>query len=73
MKKKLIKFREKYIGPNLSISYDNPLHLIKSTGQYVYDNKGKKYLDAVNNINHIEKLILLFISFTSYCIYKLFL
>ena len=53
MKKKLIKFREKYIGPNLSISYDNPLHLIKSTGQYVYDNKGKKYLDAVNNINHI--------------------
>ena len=53
MKDKIIKFRKNFIGPNLSISYDDPLHLIKSKNQYVYDHKGKKYLDAVNNINHI--------------------
>jgi len=53
MKEKLIKFRKKFIGPNLSIAYEDPIHLVKSYGQYVYDNNGKKYLDVVGNINHV--------------------
>jgi 4-aminobutyrate aminotransferase and related aminotransferases len=53
MKKKLLKFRKKFIGPNLSIAYDEPLYLVKSKNQYLYDNQGNKYLDVVGNINHI--------------------
>ena len=53
MKDKIIKFRKNFIGPNLSISYDDPLHLIKSKNQYVYDHKGKKYLDVIVNTLHL--------------------
>ena len=51
MNKYLIQNRQKNIGPNLSLYYDEPLHLIKSKKQYLYDNNGKKYLDAIGNIN----------------------
>ena len=53
MNKKLFDFRKKHIGPNLSISYDEPLYLVRSKDQYLYDHNGNKYLDAVGNINHI--------------------
>ena len=47
----LIQNRQKSIGPNLSLHYDEPLHLVRSKGQYLYDVNGKKYLDAIANIN----------------------
>ena len=45
--------RQKILAPSLSLSYENPLHLIKGQGQFLYDINGKKYLDAVNNIQHV--------------------
>ena len=45
--------RQKILAPSLSLSYENPLHLIKGQGQFLYDVNGKKYLDAVNNIQHV--------------------
>ena len=49
----IYKLRMKHIAPSFSISYDDPLHIVNGRGQYLYDSKGVKYLDAVNNIQHV--------------------
>ena len=49
----IIQRRGKYLAPSLSLSYQEPLHIVRGDGQYLYDNNGKKYLDAVNNISHV--------------------
>ena len=45
--------RTNYLGPSLSTSYQDPLHIVKGKGQYLYDADGIQYLDAVNNIQHV--------------------
>ena len=52
-KNELIELREKYLSPSLGLSYDVPLYITKGRGQYLFDQKGKKYLDCINNIQHI--------------------
>ena len=52
-KNRLQKLRKKYLSQSFSLSYDEPLHLVSGRGQYLYDNKGNEYLDAVNNIQHV--------------------
>ena len=49
----IIRRREKYLAPSYSLSYQEPLHMVRGEGQYLYDVNGKKYLDAVNNISHV--------------------
>ena len=52
--KNLIRsLREKHLSPSLSLSYAEPLHIIRGGGQYLYEANGKQYLDAVNNIQHV--------------------
>ena len=51
MNNKLIENRKNHIGPNFSLHYKEPLHLVKSKGLFLYDNNGNKYLDAIGNIN----------------------
>ena len=45
--------RKKSIGPNLSISYQNPLHIVRGYQQYLYHQNGRRYLDMVNNVAHV--------------------
>ena len=49
----ILQLRQKYLSPSLSLSYDTPLHIVRAKGQYLYDANGKRYLDAVNNIQHV--------------------
>jgi len=49
----LIERRKKIIGPSLSISYQRPLHIIRGFRQYLFDESGRAYLDAVNNVAHV--------------------
>lgn len=49
----LLTERKKHIGRNLSISYDQPLKIIRGALQYLYDDKGGTYIDCVNNVSHI--------------------
>ena len=49
----IIKKRRRYLAPSFSLSYQEPLHIVRGEGQYLYDKYGKKYLDAVNNISHV--------------------
>jgi len=45
--------RKEFIGGNLSISYRSPLHIVRGYLQYLYDVKGRRFLDAVNNVPHV--------------------
>mgnify|MGYP000017608983 CR=1 FL=1 len=50
---KLINFRKEHLGKGLSLSYDKPLHIVRGDGVYLIDAEGRKYLDTVNNVNHV--------------------
>ncbi|HEY6285268.1 MAG TPA: phosphotransferase, partial [Ktedonobacteraceae bacterium] len=45
--------REEHVGKSLSISYQKPLKIVRSSMQYLYDEDGQAYLDAVNNVSHV--------------------
>jgi len=49
----LLAERKQIIGRNLSISYRQPLKIIKGALQYLYDDKGGTYIDCVNNVSHV--------------------
>ncbi|SEK76506.1 4-aminobutyrate aminotransferase [Roseovarius nanhaiticus] len=46
----LIDRRSKVLGPAYRLFYDEPLHLVRGEGAWVWDKAGKKYLDAYNNV-----------------------
>jgi 4-aminobutyrate aminotransferase-like enzyme/Ser/Thr protein kinase RdoA (MazF antagonist) len=45
--------RKQRIGPNLSLTYRIPLKLVRGWMQFLYDDEGRRYLDAVNNVPHV--------------------
>jgi 4-aminobutyrate aminotransferase-like enzyme/aminoglycoside phosphotransferase (APT) family kinase protein len=50
---RLLETRRRHLGPSLSISYEDPLHIIRGLGPYLYDSAGRRYLDCVNNVAHV--------------------
>ena len=49
----LLARRRRSLGPSLSISYCEPLHITHGRGAYLYDSGGRAYLDCVNNVAHV--------------------
>ena len=49
----ILHFRKKHLGRSLSVSYQEPLHIVRGDGVYLLDNFGRKYLDTVNNVAHV--------------------
>jgi 4-aminobutyrate aminotransferase-like enzyme/Ser/Thr protein kinase RdoA (MazF antagonist) len=49
----LLAARRKHLGPSLSISYREPLHIVRGWKQYLYDSGGRAFLDCVNNVAHV--------------------
>jgi 4-aminobutyrate aminotransferase-like enzyme/Ser/Thr protein kinase RdoA (MazF antagonist) len=49
----LLSRRRKLLGPNLSLSYKAPLHIVRGWKQYLYDADGREFLDAYNNVAHV--------------------
>ncbi|WP_160716126.1 aminotransferase class III-fold pyridoxal phosphate-dependent enzyme [Chitinophaga solisilvae] len=49
----LLDNRRAHIGRNLSISYKKPLKIVRGALQYLYDDKGRTYIDCVNNPSHV--------------------
>lgn len=45
--------RRQRIGYNLSISYQEPLTIVRGQGQYLYDEAGRRFLDGYNNVPHV--------------------
>jgi 4-aminobutyrate aminotransferase-like enzyme/Ser/Thr protein kinase RdoA (MazF antagonist) len=45
--------RRRHISASLSIAYRQPLEIVRAQGQYLYDHRGRPYLDLVNNVCHV--------------------
>ncbi|MBW7883124.1 MAG: aminotransferase class III-fold pyridoxal phosphate-dependent enzyme [Caldilineaceae bacterium] len=45
--------RRARLGRNLSISYRKPLKIVRGLAQYLYDDRGRAYLDGINNVAHV--------------------
>jgi 4-aminobutyrate aminotransferase-like enzyme len=45
--------RQRLLGRNLSVAYERPLHIVRGEMQYLYDDEGRRYLDAYNNVAHV--------------------
>lgn len=52
-KAEILDLRSRHLSPNLSISYRRPLKIVRGYRQYLYDENGQAYLDAVNNVPHV--------------------
>jgi len=49
----LLARRERLLGPNVPTFYDNPVHLVRGEGVWLWDADGRKYLDCYNNVPHV--------------------
>ena len=45
--------RRRHFGGNLTLSYREPLKIVRGWMQYLYDESGRRYLDAYNNVPHV--------------------
>jgi 4-aminobutyrate aminotransferase-like enzyme/Ser/Thr protein kinase RdoA (MazF antagonist) len=45
--------RGAHIGRNLSIAYADPVKVVRGWKQYLYDDDGRRYIDAYNNVPHV--------------------
>ncbi len=45
--------RRTLMSPALSLSYREPLHMVRGEGQYLIDAGGRRWLDLVNNVAHV--------------------
>jgi 4-aminobutyrate aminotransferase-like enzyme/Ser/Thr protein kinase RdoA (MazF antagonist) len=49
----IVAFRKQHLGKNLSISYKEPIKMVRGNGAYLMEDSGKRYLDTVNNVAHV--------------------
>ncbi len=49
----ILSARQRRLGPSLSVSYREPLKIVRGAGQFLYDEAGRPYLDCVNNVCHV--------------------
>jgi alanine-glyoxylate transaminase/(R)-3-amino-2-methylpropionate-pyruvate transaminase len=46
----VLKLRQEYLNPGLFLYYQKPVMLVEGRGQYLFDEKGRRYLDAIGGI-----------------------
>ena len=52
-KENLLNRRKNVFGSSLSLSYNEPLTILRGKGQSLIDSEGQIYLDCINNVAHI--------------------
>jgi len=45
--------RERLLGPNMPTFYNEPVHIVRGEGVWLWDADGRKYLDCYNNVPHV--------------------
>ena len=45
--------RRSHIGPNVRLAYREPLKIVRGWMQYLYDDNGRRFVDAYNNVPHV--------------------
>jgi len=53
MTESLLDRRARLLGPNMATFYDDPVHIIRGDGVWLWDAEGRKYLDCYNNVPHV--------------------
>ena len=46
----VLKLRHQYLSPGIFLYYKQPIMLVEGRGQYVFDERGRRYLDALGGI-----------------------
>lgn len=49
----LLEARRRLLGRNLRVAYEKPLNIVRGEMQYLFDDEGRRYLDAYNNVAHV--------------------
>lgn len=49
----LVERRGQLLGRNLSVAYERPLNIVRGSMQYLFDDEGRRYVDAYNNVAHV--------------------
>ena len=49
----LLGRRQRALNPALSLSYQQPLNIVRGHLQHLYDEQGQPFLDCVNNVAHV--------------------
>lgn len=49
----LLARRRALLGPNVSTFYQDPVHMVKGEGVWLWDADGNRYLDCYNNVPHV--------------------
>jgi 4-aminobutyrate aminotransferase-like enzyme/Ser/Thr protein kinase RdoA (MazF antagonist) len=49
----LLERRKKALGPALRLFYDQPVHVVRGEGPWLFDSVGNRYLDSYNNVAHV--------------------
>ena len=52
-KKEILSERREHFGRNLSITYEDPVMLVRGWKHHMFDEWGRPYLDAYNNVPHV--------------------
>jgi 4-aminobutyrate aminotransferase-like enzyme/Ser/Thr protein kinase RdoA (MazF antagonist) len=52
-KEETLETRRHRLGGNLSIAYRSPVKIVRGWMQYLFDEQGRRYLDAYNNVAHV--------------------
>jgi 4-aminobutyrate aminotransferase-like enzyme/Ser/Thr protein kinase RdoA (MazF antagonist) len=52
-KAETLSARRRVTGQNLSLAYAEPIQIVRGWMQYLYDETGRRYLDAYNNVPHV--------------------
>lgn len=51
--KTLLERRQNLMGKAYRLFYEQPLHIVRGEGVWLYDSDGKRYLDVYNNVPHV--------------------
>ncbi len=49
----LLADRGRLLGPNIPTFYDEPVHIVRGEGVWLWDADGRRYLDCYNNVPHV--------------------
>lgn len=49
----LVARRHRLLGPAYRLFYDEPVHIVRGEGVWLFDSAGRRYLDMYNNVPHV--------------------
>jgi len=49
----MMERRKRLLGSAYRLFYDEPVHIVRGEGVWLYDSAGRKYLDMYNNVPHV--------------------